>query len=98
VRVFGWASPERRPPEGGPIPRGGDVLPLSSALGKVVVREIGCGPSCRARLASLGIIPGAEITVVRNSGGPLLLDVMGGRVALGRGIATKVLVELVPGG
>lgn len=48
-----------------------------------------------ARLARLGIVPGAEVVVVSRApvGGPVLVEVNGARVALGRGVARKVVVE-----
>lgn len=48
------------------------------------------------RLSELGLTPGVEIEVLhRNNGGPLLLAVRDTRLALGRGMADKVLVELL---
>ncbi|OYT49194.1 ferrous iron transport protein A [Thermoplasmatales archaeon ex4484_36] len=78
------------PPTGESGP--GREFPLTSATGEVTVTSIRCGESCRSRLASLGITPGVRIRVLRNTGGPLLLDVRGSRLALGRGIAAKVFV------
>jgi ferrous iron transport protein A len=47
-----------------------------------------------ARLASLGFTPGAHVNMTQNCGhGPLIVTVRGTRVALGRGEATKILVE-----
>jgi Fe2+ transport system protein FeoA len=48
------------------------------------------------RLSELGLTPGVEIEVLRrNGGGPLLLAVRDTRLAIGRGMADKVLVEIV---
>ena len=46
------------------------------------------------RLLELGLIPGTEVRVVQDSGGPVLLSVRGSRVALGRDLAEKMWVEL----
>lgn len=86
---FGRFHVTTPPPAGGGP---GGEFPLTSATGEVTVTSIRCGESCRARLASLGITPGVRIKVLRNTGGPLLLDVRGSRLALGRGIAAKVFV------
>lgn len=86
---FGRFHVTAPPPSGG---GSGEEVPLSSATGEVTVRSIQCGEGCRARLASLGITPGVRIRVLRNAGGPLLLEVRGSRLALGRGIASKILV------
>lgn len=51
------------------------------------------GHKATARLESLGIIPGTEISVLTNNTvGPLLVVVGEGRVIVERGIASKVLV------
>jgi len=53
------------------------------------------GREVRARLAALGILPGVELRVVNRGplGGPVLVDVAGTRVAIGRGLARKVAVN-----
>ena len=52
-----------------------------------------------SRLASLGFTPGACLQVVQNFGrGPIIVSLRDTRVALGRGEASKVLVERVTGG
>ena len=49
------------------------------------------------RLISLGLTPGAEICMLQNRGrGPIILEVHGARLALGRGQAERVDVEPVP--
>jgi ferrous iron transport protein A len=55
---------------------------------------VGPGRGVRARLAALGIRPGVTVQVVGYGPGlgPVLLEVNGTRVALGRGIARKILV------
>jgi ferrous iron transport protein A len=46
------------------------------------------------RLCALGLTPGAEVCVVQNRGsGPLIVEVHGARLALGRGQADRVAVE-----
>jgi ferrous iron transport protein A len=48
------------------------------------------------RLAELGFTPNTTIKILKSFGsGPLLLEVKGSRIALGRGIAMKVLVEVL---
>ena len=58
----------------------------------VFVIAIDAGWRARTRLESLGIIPGVEIDVLNNGGGPLIISVGEGRVMVERGIADKVLV------
>ena len=72
-------------------------IPLSEApLGTPLrVTGISGGYRSQARLAALGILPGEQVEIVqRDNGGPILLDVKGTRVALGRGISLKVLVSV----
>ncbi|HPO02512.1 MAG TPA: FeoA domain-containing protein [Treponemataceae bacterium] len=59
----------------------------------VVVRvEGGCG--AREHLLELGLVPGVPVRMLEKAGGgPLLLEVLGSRVILGRGIAGKVIVR-----
>lgn len=53
------------------------------------------GRILRARLATFGFVPGAEVYVWRNEGvGPIIVQVLGTRVALGRGEAARVFVEM----
>jgi Fe2+ transport system protein FeoA len=48
------------------------------------------------RLCALGLNPGAEVFVLQNRGsGPLIVEVHGARLALGRGQADRVAVEPV---
>lgn len=46
-------------------------------------------------LEGLGIIPGALISVVSEANGNLIVSVKGSRLALNKGIAQQLLVELV---
>ena len=58
------------------------------------VAGINAGRQAQSRLASMGILPGEVIRIVRReNGGPLLLEVKGTRVALGRGVSLKVTVQ-----
>jgi ferrous iron transport protein A len=46
------------------------------------------------RLQEMGLLPGKIIEVVRNTNtGPVEINVMGSKLAIGRGIASKILVE-----
>ncbi|MEM1619360.1 MAG: FeoA family protein [Fervidicoccaceae archaeon] len=57
------------------------------------------GRGLERRLMEMGFAPGALVKVVSNNGrGPLLVEVEGVRVALGRGVAARVLVEPEDGG
>ncbi|MBN2550751.1 MAG: ferrous iron transport protein A [Anaerolineales bacterium] len=59
-----------------------------------VLREFWCGRGLASRLSSLGLTPGAEITMVQNyHHGPLIVRVRGEQLALGRGEARRILVQ-----
>ncbi len=59
------------------------------------VVELRGGRGLVNRLAVLGFTPGAQVTVVQNYGrGPLIVMVRDSRVALGRGEARTVLVDV----
>ena len=63
---------------------------------KARVVSISGGWGIRQRLGCLGIHPGDTITVKRSAimRGPILINVHGNQVALGRGVARKIIVEV----
>ncbi len=70
-----------------------DVKPGS----KVKVVRIRGGLGIRQRLSCLGIHPG-DLMLVQASGimrGPVVVSIHGNKVALGRGVASKILVEVI---
>jgi len=62
----------------------------------VVVNVIG-GVGLRRRLLEMGFAPGSEVEVVANKWGPVVVRVRGVTVALGRGMAAKILVKPLDG-
>jgi Fe2+ transport system protein FeoA len=73
------------------------MMPLAMVAPGEEVRLIAVrgGQRMRKRLADLGLNPGLTVRVVqRNAHGPLILAVMDSRIALGRGMAHKIMVEL----
>jgi len=73
------------------------TLPLSAApQGRPLslVRVEG-GHGFRRRLAELGMTPGTPIKVLRNElNSPLVVELRGSRLMLGRGVADRILVSL----
>lgn len=54
------------------------------------------GCEARERLADMGLLEGSELQVIRSSGGgPMMIGVRGSRLALGRALAQKILVQLL---
>jgi ferrous iron transport protein A len=70
-------------------------LPLTmiSPGQSVKLVEIIAGRRLRHRLTELGLTPGVELTVMQDQGGPMLVSVYDSRLALGRGMAQKILVN-----
>lgn len=63
------------------------------------VRIIGFrgGKGIDVKLRQLGLSPGKEVKVLRFAplGGPMMIDIEGRSVAIGRGIAARVRVEKI---
>ncbi len=60
--------------------------------GAALVLAVDAGAKARARLESMGIIPGIEVDVLNNGSGPLIVSVGEGRIMVERGVAARVLV------
>lgn len=60
---------------------------------RVRVQDVTGGDGLRARLCALGLTPGLAVEVVAVGQGPVILNVMGARLMLGHGMASKVLVR-----
>lgn len=61
---------------------------------QVTLTHIQVGQELTSRLTSLGLTPGVRVQVLQNHGhGPLIINVRGTKVALGRGEAEKLQVE-----
>jgi len=75
------------------------TLPLTMVAQGERVRllRVNAGEALSSRLNAMGLTPGVEVTVIQDSGGPLLLGVRDSRLALGRGMAQKIFVELISG-
>lgn len=72
----------------------GDVY-LSSLKPNEYGKIKGVLSGCKAnkRLYELGLYRNAIVKVVKNDFGPIILNLSGNKLALGRGLASKVLVE-----
>lgn len=58
---------------------------------KARVAQVQGGRGFVQRLAEMGVYPGTTLTIIRG-GGPVIVDVKGHRLVLGRGMAHRVLV------
>ena len=73
-------------------------IPLSKATAGKYVRvvSINAGWGLQRRLADMGLTPGLKVRVVGSQRpGSVVLDVRGSRLALGRGISHKIVVDIV---
>jgi len=65
-----------------------------SAGQQAMIESLHGGRGLVNRLAVLGFIPGQKINMIQNFGrGPLIVNVRGTRVALGRGEANRIVVK-----
>lgn len=72
-----------------------EMMPLSMASSgdTVEVAVVRAGWGLQRRLADLGLIPGVKVRVIsRGRPGQVVLDVRGSRLALGHGVANKIMV------
>jgi len=55
------------------------------------------GRGMQRRLAQLGFLPGNKVRIIRAAPfhGPLLLEVEGREIVLGRGVASHIIVEFI---
>jgi DtxR family Mn-dependent transcriptional regulator len=74
------------------------LLPLTALLEgeEGVVERLTGGRGLCQRISAMGLTPGTRVKMVRSSmfGGPILVSVRGTTLALGRGVATRILVRV----
>ena len=70
------------------------MMPLGMAsVGDVnIIKKINGRDDVRQHLAELGFVVGAEVTVVSESGGNLILNVKESRIALDKTMAMRIMV------
>ena len=70
------------------------VLSRVSPESEVTLVHIEGGRGIRSKLYSIGLVPGVRLRILsRNSAGPVMVAVKDSRLAIGRGMAEKILVE-----
>lgn len=72
---------------------GARPLSLADRGAKVLVCNLRGNEEQRHFLASLGFAPGAEVSVVSELAGDLIVDIKGSRIALGRQMAHKIMID-----
>lgn len=61
---------------------------------RAVIKELRGGRGLIRRLLELGFVPGTTVEILKSNPGPILVSIRGTKVALGRGVAMKILVEV----
>jgi Fe2+ transport system protein FeoA len=69
-------------------------LAMASIGEEVRLESIRGGEKLVHRLTAMGLTPGVSFKIVQDAGGPLLLSIRDTRIALGRGMAQKIMVSL----
>lgn len=72
------------------------IVPLNELIAgqEGAVKQIIGGIGFIKRLLNIGIRTGSKIRVINASGGPIIISSEGTKAAIGRGAASKILVEV----
>lgn len=80
--------------------RASQDLPLASVPrgASAIILRVQLSPEVARQLAQLGVIPGAEVVVLRSAsfGGPLFVEIRGASILLARKLTRKILVRILP--
>ena len=70
------------------------VLSMIDQGKEVTLIDISGGRGVRSKLYSMGLVPGVTLKILNQSGlGPVMIAVKDSRLAIGRGMADKIIVE-----
>ncbi len=58
------------------------------------IKLIGAGRYATRRLYEMGLTVGTPIKIIKNDAGPVIVSLAGNKVALGRGLAEKIKLEM----
>lgn len=75
---------------------GGKLMPLGfiEVGHEAIIKKIMGGSGMHTKLGEMGFAQGTKIHIIRNDGsGPMVVSVMDSRMAIGRGMAQKIMVE-----
>ena len=76
------------------MPTGSAVVLTQAVVGQpLLLVKIEGGKDVTRRLIELGLTPGVKLRLIQDSGGPVILAVRDSRIALGRGMANKIIVS-----
>lgn len=57
------------------------------------VSSIDAGKCATKRLYEMGFNTGASVKIIKNDAGPVIVSLQGNKVALGRGLAGKIILD-----
>lgn len=58
------------------------------------VNSINAGRGATKRLYEMGLNTGANVKIVKNDMGPVVVSLNGNKVAFGRGLAEKIMIKI----
>jgi ferrous iron transport protein A len=94
MRLFGWTPKEPIKPDN---PNIRNSLYLDTAVVGQSYTMLGLegGSRFREKIYSMGLNPGVKFVIVQNSGhGPIEIEVRRSKLAIGRGMASRIKVRL----
>lgn len=57
------------------------------------VKNIAAGDCATKRLYEMGFNTGANVKVIKNDRGPVIVSLSGNKIAIGRGLANKIIID-----
>ncbi|NMB06804.1 MAG: hypothetical protein GX981_00280 [Tissierellia bacterium] len=57
------------------------------------VKNIAAGDCATKRLYEMGFNTGANVKVIKNDRGPIIVSLSGNKIAVGRGLANKIIID-----
>lgn len=58
------------------------------------IKKIEAGRTATKRLYEMGFTLGTHVKVIKNNGGPVIVSISDNKVALGRGLAEKINLDI----
>lgn len=69
------------------------ILSMVNAGETNIIKRIGGKAETKKFLKNLGFVAGGNVTVISEVGGNMILNVRGSRIALGKDMANRIMVE-----
>ena len=57
------------------------------------VKKICAGGCATKRLYEMGFNTGAKVKIIKNDAGPVIVSLSGNKIAIGRGLAQKIMIN-----